>query len=254
MSDSPPSPGVRSAPLIQLECISKRFGGVAALNDVSFNIDRGEVHAIVGENGAGKSTLMKLLAGVHQPDDGQIRIDGHPVSLKNPREARRAGISIVFQELNLFPHRSVVANVFANREIAAPGGLLRHRVMRAATAQVLADLDLPLSPQTLVASLTLAEKQLVEIARTLAQQSRIIILDEPNSALSEAESQRLFDLIRRLRARGITIIYISHRLEEVFAIADRITVLRDGLFQGTFRTSDTTIPAVISAMIGRPLD
>ena len=253
MSDSPPSAGARSTPLIQLEGISKRFGGVAALSGISFNIDRGEVHAIVGENGAGKSTLMKLLAGVHKPDDGQIRIDGNPVALKNPREARRAGISIVFQELNLFPHRSVVANVFANREIAAPGGWLRHRVMRAATAQVLADLDLPLSPQTLVASLTLAEKQLVEIARTLAQQSRIIILDEPNSALSEAESQRLFDLIRRLRARGITIIYVSHRLEEIFAIADRITVLRDGLFQGTYRTTETTIPALISAMIGRPL-
>src|SRR5262245_37301189 len=193
MSDSPPSAGARSTPLIQLEGISKRFGGVAALSDVSFNIERGEVHALVGENGAGKSTLMKLLAGVHQPDDGHSRVDGNPIFLTNPREARRAGISIVFQELNLFPHRSVMANVFANDEITAPGGWLRHRAMRAATAQVLADLDLPLSPQTLVASLTLAEKQMVEIARTLAQQSRIIILDEPNSALSEAESQRLFD-------------------------------------------------------------
>src|SRR3954464_2788035 len=231
-------------PCIQLEHLSKRFGGVSALDDVSFEIARGEVHAVVGENGAGKSTLMKILAGVHSPDTGQIRIEGRPVRLGNPREAARQGISIVFQELNLFPHRSVAANIFVNREAANRAGLVRRHYMREATPRVLSELGVSLSPDALLAQLTIAERQLVEIARTLQQQSRIIILDEPNSALNETESKRLFEILRGLRARGITIIYISHRLEEVFAIADRITVIRDGRYQGTFETADITIPQI----------
>ena len=243
-----------SAPLIQLSRLSKRFGGVIALDGVSFDIRAGEVHAVVGENGAGKSTLMKLLAGVHEPDDGEIRIETQSVRLKNPREARRQGISIVFQELNLFPHRTVAANVFANRELTGRWGGVRRRAMREATRRVLSEMEVRLSPDTLVGPLAIGEKQLVEIARTLEQQSRIIILDEPTSALNEAESHRLFDIVRRLRARGITIVYVSHRLEDVFAIADRITVLRDGRHQGTYETDGTTIPQIIAAMIGRPLD
>ncbi|MBI3413728.1 MAG: sugar ABC transporter ATP-binding protein [Verrucomicrobia bacterium] len=243
-----------AAAIIQLHRLSKRFGGVTALDDVSFEIQGGEVHAVVGENGAGKSTLMKLLAGVHEPDDGEIRIESHSVRLQNPREARRQGISIVFQELNLFPHRTVAANVFANRELTGRVGEVRHRAMCEATQRVLSELGVRLSPDALVGPLAIGEKQLVEIARTLAQQSRIIILDEPNSALNEAESQRLFEIVRRLRTRGITIVYVSHRLEEVFAIADRITVLRDGCYQGTYTTAKTTIPEIIAAMIGRPLD
>jgi len=247
-------PAGRAPAFIQLEGLTKRFGGVNALDNVSFEIARGEVHAIVGENGAGKSTLMKLLAGVHQPDAGRILIEGRPVSLKNPREARRHGVSIVFQELNLFPHRSVAANIFAGSELTLPGGWVRRRAMRDASARVLADLGLYFSSDTPAGALTLAEQQLVEIARTLSQESAIIILDEPNSALSEAESQRLFEIIRRLRERGITLLYISHRLEEVFAIADRITVLRDGRFQGTRRAGETSIPEVIAAMVGRRMD
>ena len=240
-------------PRIQLERVSKRFGGVVALEDVSFEIRRGEIHAVVGENGAGKSTLMKLLSGVYAPDDGEIRIDGQAVKLKNPRDARRQGISIVFQELNLFPHRTVAANVFANRELTSRWGGVRRREMREATQRVLTEMSVPLSPDALVGPLTVGEKQLVEIARTLQQESRIIILDEPNSALRETESERLFEIIRRLRARGITIVYVSHRLEEVFAIADCITVIRDGRYQGTHRVAETTIPQIISAMIGRSL-
>jgi len=240
-------------PFIQLHRLSKRFGGVTALDDVSFEIRRGEVHAVMGENGAGKSTLMKLLAGVHEPDDGEIRLEARSVRLKNPREARRQGINIVFQELNLFSHRTVAANVFANRELTARWGGVRRRAMREATRRVLVELDAPLSPDALVGPLSIGEKQQVEIARTLEQQSRIIILDEPNSALNETESKRLFDIIRRLRAQGITIVYVSHRLEEVFAIADRITVLRDGRYQGTYATAEATIPQIIAAMIGRPL-
>ena len=242
------------APCIRFQHVSKRFGGVAALDGVSFDIRRGEVHAVVGENGAGKSTLMKLLAGVHEPDDGEIRLESQRVRLNNPRAARRHGISIVFQELNLFPHRTVAANVFANRERIGRWGRVNRRAMREATRRVLSELDVRLSPDTFVGALGIGEQQQVEIARTLEQQSRIIILDEPNSALNEAESQRLFEIIRRLRARGITIVYVSHRLEEVFAIADRITVLRDGRYQGTYATVETTIPQIIAAMIGRPLD
>jgi len=241
------------APLIELDRVSRRFGGVTALDQVSFEIRCGEVHAVVGENGAGKSTLMKLLAGVHEPDDGEIRLAGRRVRLKNAREARRQGISIVFQELNLFPHRTVAANVFANREVTRLWGWIDRRAMREATQRVLAELGVPLSPDALVGPLAIGEKQIVEIARTLEQESRIIILDEPNSALNEAESQRLFHIVRRLRGRGITIVYVSHRLEEVFAIADRITVLRDGRYQGTYATAETSIPQIITAMIGRRL-
>ena len=239
---------------IQLDRLSKRFGGVTALDEVSFDIRSGEVHAIVGENGAGKSTLMKLLAGVHEPDQGEIRIEGQAVRFKNPREAQRQGISTVFQELNLFPHRSVAANVFANREMRSRWGGVDRRAMSEATSGVLRQMGVGISPGAEVDTLAIGEKQIVEIARTLQQESRIIILDEPNSALDEAESKRLFEIVRGLRARGITIIYVSHRLEEVFAIADRITVIRDGHYQGTFTTADTTIPKIIMAMIGRPLD
>jgi ABC-type sugar transport system ATPase subunit len=195
-----------------------------------------------------------LLAGVYEPDDGEIQIDERSVRLHDPREARRNGISIVFQELNLFPHRTVAANVFANRELTGRWGAVRRRAMQEAAQRVLSELEVSISPDALVGPLTIGEKQQVEIARTLEQQSRIIILDEPNSALNESESQRLFSIIRRLRARGITIVYVSHRLEEVFAIADRITVLRDGRYQGTHATSATTIPKIIAAMIGRSLD
>ncbi len=241
------------APFIRLHGVSKRFGGVAALDGVSFEIGRGEVHAVVGENGAGKSTLMKLLAGIDEPDDGEIQLDGIRARLKNPREARKRGISIVFQELSLFPHRTVTANIFANRELANPWGSVRGSQMREATLRVLSELDASLSPDAILGSLAIGERQLVEIARALEQQPQILILDEPNSALNEAESSRLFDILRRLRARGLTIIYVSHRLEEVFAIADRITVLRDGRFQGTWSIAETTIPKIIQEMIGRPL-
>ena len=242
------------SPFIELDRVSKRFGGVTALGQVSFEIRCGEVYAVVGENGAGKSTLMKLLAGVHEPDEGEIRLAGRRVRLKNAREARSQGIGIVFQELNLFPHRTVAANVFANREVTRRWGWIDRRAMREATRRVLAELGAPLSPDALVGPLAIGEKQLVEIARTLEQEPRIIILDEPNSALNEAESQRLFDIVRRLRERSITIVYVSHRLEEVFAIADRITVLRDGRYQGTSTTAATSIPQIITAMIGRRLD
>ena len=240
--------------IIRLDHLVKRFGGVTAVNDVSFGINRGEIHAVVGENGAGKSTIMKMLAGVHQPDGGTLILRGEPVTINDPLHARRLGVSIVFQELNLFPHLTVAGNIFANREQTVGGGLLNERAMVAATRRVLDEMGVDLDPRAKVGTLSVAERQLVEIARTLEQQSDIIIMDEPNSALSAAESERLFEILRRLRDRGLTIIYVSHRLEEVFAIADRITVIRDGRYQGTLRTAETTIPDIIAAMIGRRLE
>jgi ABC-type sugar transport system ATPase subunit len=176
-----------------------------------------------------------------------------PVVIADPLHARRLGVSIVFQELNLFPHLSVAGNIFANREATLGPGLLDERQMVARTKQVLAEMTVPLDPRTKVGKLSVAEKQLVEIARTLEQQSEIIIMDEPNSALSAAETERLFTLLRRLRDKGLTIIYVSHRLEEVFAIADRVSVIRDGRYQGTWSISETSIPEVIARMIGRRL-
>ena len=240
--------------IIRLDHVTKRFGGITAVNDVSFGIARGEIHAVVGENGAGKSTIMKMLAGVHRPDSGALVLRGESVAISDPLQARNLGVSIVFQELNLFPHLTVAANIFANRESTRGPGLLDERRMVAATKRVLAQMGVRLDPHARVGRLSVAEKQLVEIARTLEQQSEIIIMDEPNSALSAAESERLFELLRRLRDKGLTIIYVSHRLEEVFAIADRISVIRDGRYQGTWEIAQTTISEIISQMIGRRLD
>jgi ribose transport system ATP-binding protein len=241
-------------PIIRLEGVTKRFGGVTALDGVSFGIAPGEVHAIVGENGAGKSTLMKLLAGVHEPDAGRIVLRGEPVRIGSPLEARRRGISIVYQELNLFPHMSVAANLFAAREAVLAGGLLDQRGMLRAARRALEQIGAGIDPGTKVGHLSVAEKQLVEIARALQQEAGILILDEPNSALTEGESARLFEIIRRLRRRGITVLYVSHRLEEVFAISDRITVLRDGRRQGTYVTAECRVPEIIGAMVGRRLE
>jgi ABC-type sugar transport system ATPase subunit len=240
--------------MIRLENISKRFGGVAALRDVSFAIARGEIHALVGENGAGKSTLMKILAGILQPDSGQVYLRREPVTLNSPLAARRAGVSIVSQELALFPHLSIAGNIFANREAVYGIGILNKRAMRREAERVLREMGVALDPARKVAALGIGEKQLVEIARTLHQQSEIVIMDEPNSALSAHESERLFELLRRLRDRGLTIIYVSHRLEEVFSISDRITVIRDGRYQGTWRIAETSVSRVITAMIGRQLE
>jgi ABC-type sugar transport system ATPase subunit len=239
--------------IIRLDRVTKRFGGITAVNEVSFGIDRGEIHAVVGENGAGKSTIMKMLAGVHRPDSGSLVLRGEPVAIGDPLHARRLGVSIVFQELNLFPHLTVAANVFANREATVGAGLLDERRMVAATRRVLGEMGVDLDPHARIRDLSVAERQLVEIARTLDQRSEIIIMDEPNSALSAAETERLFALLRRLRDNGLTIIYVSHRLEEVFAISDRISVIRDGRYQGTWPVAETTIPDVIAQMIGRRL-
>jgi ABC-type sugar transport system ATPase subunit len=239
--------------LVRVEKVSKRFGGVTALDEVSFAVNKGEIHALVGENGAGKSTLMKILAGVHPPDEGQVFFKGQPVHLDSPRQARQLGISIVFQELNLFPQLTVTENIFVNRERRGPLGLLDERSMRRSSQEILSWLGVDINPGVRVGDLPVGERQLVEIARTLSQDAELIIMDEPNSALTDRETQILFEIIHRLRNQDVTIIYVSHRLEEVFAIADRITVLRDGRYISTDNIVSTTIPRTISNMIGREL-
>ena len=240
--------------LIRLEKVTKRFGGVTALNNVSFSIAKGEIHAVVGENGAGKSTLMKILAGNYTPDSGEIFLRGEPVKIADPLDARRLGISIVYQELNLFPDLSAAGNIFVNRELRLPSGLMNEKKMAAETRRVFDMMGVTINPAVKVGKLSVGERQQVEIARTIQQESDIIIMDEPNSALTMHETERLFEIIRRLQAQGITVIYVSHRLEEVFNIADRITVMRDGSYQGTWKIKETTIPRIVEQMIGRRLE
>jgi ABC-type sugar transport system ATPase subunit len=245
---------MRTDERIRLDDLTKCFSGVPALEGVSFSVTAGEIHAVVGENGAGKSTLMKILAGVYPPDRGRVWLDGTPVRWRDPLDARRQGISIVFQELNLFPHLTVADNIFINRELVNRLGLLKKRAMLEASRQVLEAMGVALDPRARVAELSIGEKQLVEIARTLQGRANLLILDEPNSALAEKESERLFAILRRLRSQGVTTLYVSHRLEEVFALADRVTVLRDGRYQGTWRTAATSTSVVVESMIGRRLE
>ena len=237
--------------LLATDDLRKSYGGVRALRGASIEVHAGEVHALLGENGTGKSTLMRILAGVERPDDGVLTLDGEPVSFRSASEAHAAGISIVFQELSLFPDLDVLANLFMGRE-PTRGGRVDRRAMRARAAPVVERLGLTFPLDTPVARLTLAERQLVEISKALIGDARVLILDEPNSALNTHESARLFRLIEELRHNGTAIVYISHRLEEVFAIADRVSVMRNGQIVKTDRTSELSIPSVVEAMLGRP--
>ncbi|NPV41610.1 MAG: sugar ABC transporter ATP-binding protein [Anaerolineae bacterium] len=239
--------------ILDLENIDKRFGGVHALNNVSFSVLEGEVHAIVGENGAGKSTLMKILAGNYKPDTGRILLSGKEVEFNNPHQAHMAGISIIYQEFYCFPSLSVVANVFAGKEIIK-NIFLDEKEMRKRVCDVLNRMGVKIDPDATARDLSVADQQIIEIAKALVYESKIVIMDEPNSALTDKETKALFEIINRMKKQGITILYISHRLEEVFQICDRITVLRDGHFMGTWEKTKTNIPFIISQMIGRKLD
>lgn len=237
-------------PILDIQNISKGFGGVQALKGVSFSIQPGEIHAIVGENGAGKSTMMNILAGVHQSDTGQILFNGDPYRPANPREARQRGISIVFQELALFPTLPVYANLFVGQE-QMTGPRLDHQAMLRIATDTIREMGVDLDPQETVNNLSLGQQQWVEIARALSDDARVLILDEPNSALNQHETKALFRLLESLKRSGITILYISHRLEEVFQIADRVTVLRDGQYVNTWSTAGTSISEIVANMVGR---
>ncbi len=241
------------APVLEMRNISKTFPGVKALQNVQLTIYPGEVHALMGENGAGKSTLMKTLSGAYQADPGgEILIEGKPVKVNGPIEAREAGVSIIYQELALAPNLSVAENIYLNRE---PGtsGLIDRSAMNEGSKGVLKRLGASFTPQTLVGSLSIAEQQMVEIARAVHANSRIIVMDEPTTALSSRESDKLFDIVRQLRRDGLAIIYISHRMAEVYELSDRVSVLRDGTYVGTILRDEMTPEVVVRMMVGRDL-
>ena len=239
-----------TAPLIEVRHLVKRYGGVVAMADMNLKVERGQIHAVVGENGAGKSTLMKVLAGAVSPDSGEILLDGQPIRIDTPMTARAHGIGIVYQELSLFPERSVLANLFVNRE-PTRGGLISLRAMEEQSRALLDQLGLNVDLRAPLAQLSIGEQQLVELCRVLIEKPGLLILDEPNSALSRAETERLFSVLNTLKTQGITVLYVSHRLEEVFAISDSITITRNGRDIRTAPTADLTIPEVIEGMIGQ---
>jgi ABC-type sugar transport system ATPase subunit len=242
------------AALIAIQHVTKRFPGVTALDDVSFEIESGELHAIVGENGAGKSTLMKLIAGVIPDFDGQLLVRGQPVRFAGTRDAEKAGISIIHQELNLVEDLSAAANIFLGREKRTRLGFLDDRAMERAAGELLRELECNFHPSHMVRELRVGDQQLVEIAKALSLETEILIMDEPTSALTESEVARLYRVIARLRQRGVTILYISHKMDEVFRLADRITVLRDGKLVRTLPRKATTPREITHLMVGREIE
>ncbi|ADQ06416.1 ABC transporter related protein [Caldicellulosiruptor hydrothermalis 108] len=241
--------------LLLMEGIEKSFPGVQALKNARFELMPGEIHALVGENGAGKSTLMKILTGVYQKDAGRIVYKGREVEIPNPKIAQEMGISIVHQELNLMPHLTVAQNIFIGREPRRKSFslFLDEEEMNKKTKELLDMLHLKVDPKTKVANLTVAKQQMVEIAKALSFNSEVLIMDEPTAALSEGEVEELFNILRKLKANGMGIIYISHRLEELKQIADRVTVMRDGQYIGTAKIDEITIDEIISMMVGREI-
>jgi ribose transport system ATP-binding protein len=239
--------------LIEMQSISKAFGASRILKNVSLRLRAGSVHALMGENGAGKSTLMKILAGVHSSDEGRILKNGSPLHLPSPREALAAGISTVFQEMSLLPNLTIAENMFLGREPLTASGGLDRRKMRAETAKALAGLHLKLDPDQLVSSLTIAERQFVEIAHGIKADASVLILDEPTAALNAADVEILNRSIRQLKAEGRAIVYISHRMDEIFDICDEVTVLKDGQHVATKPISDVTPHSLIAMMVGREL-
>jgi len=245
---------VDQRPLLELTQIDKSFGQVKVLHDVRFDLRAGEVHALMGENGAGKSTLMKILSGFHRMDRGQILLDGQPVEIRDPHHALQLGIATIYQELNLVPTLSVAENIFLGREPRKGTlGVIDWRRMQRDAREVLNQFGLSINPAARVDSLRVAEQQMVEIAKALSINARVLIMDEPTSALTQREIDLLFTCIHNLRAKGVAIVYISHKLDEVFALSDRITVLRDGRWVATQPTADLDAAGVIRLMVGRNL-
>lgn len=244
-----------SGNVIELRGITKAFPGVKALRGVSFDIRPGEVHALCGENGAGKSTLMKILTGAYQRDEGRILVDGREIDIHSTRQAIELGIACIYQELSIVPQLDLAKNIFLGNLPRKNGkGFIDKKKLYADTKEILQQVNLNVPPQTIAGELSVAQQQMVEIGRALTRNARVIIMDEPTSSLSDKETETLFSLIENLTARGVAIIYISHKLEEVLRISDRITVLRDGENIVTVQTSATTQEELISHMIGRSLE
>ncbi|CAD6546567.1 sugar ABC transporter ATP-binding protein [Paraburkholderia metrosideri] len=241
-------------PLISVKRLNKSFPGVRALHEIQFELMAGEVHTLMGENGAGKSTLMKILAGVYTRDSGEILYDGQPVEFQHPRDAQAVGIGIIHQELQLMNHLSVAQNMFIGREPRGRLGLfLDEDRLNAQAREILERMHVKLDPRAMVGSLTVAKQQMVEIAKALSFDSRVLIMDEPTSALNDAEIAELFRIIRELKGRGVGIVYISHKMDELKQISDRVTVMRDGEYVATVTAKDTSVEAIIGMMVGRTL-
>lgn len=239
--------------LIEARKITKVFPGTVALDRVDFALMPGEIHAIAGENGAGKSTLMLIMAGVYQPDEGELLIGGQSVRLRDPLHSQHKGISTVFQELALAPNMSVAENVFTNTQPCNQAGWINFEDMYGETEKALETFGVKINPKAPLRNYSVAIQQIVEIARAIQRKARVLILDEPTSAIGERETEKLLEVLRMLRDRGVSIIYVSHKLNEVFALSDRITVLKDGNLVGTLRTADTSQDAVVNMMVGRKL-
>jgi len=241
------------APFLELSGISKSFPGVQALREVSLRLERGEVVALLGENGAGKSTLMKILAGLHAPDAGEIRLDGVTVSIPAPADAISRGVSLIHQELNLAPNLSVAANLFLGRE-PRRFGFIDEAAIASRSRELLVRVGLEIPPSALVEGLSLAQQQLIEIAKALSTEARLLVMDEPTSSLTESEARRLFEVVAELRASGVGIVYITHRLHEVEELADRAVVLRDGELAGELSREELQRGRMVSLMVGRDLE
>ena len=242
-----------SPPLLRMSSIDKRFPGVHALKDVDLTLNAGEVLALVGENGAGKSTLIKTLSGAHQPDSGSIEINGRPADIRNPLDARRAGVGVIYQEFNLVPHLTARENIFLGQE-RTRGGFFSAREERHQARELFDRIGVAIDPEALCRDLSIAQQQVVEIAKALSLDARVIVMDEPSATLTPQEVERLFETIRELQSQGIGVVYISHRLEEIFEIADRVMVMRDGAHVGTRPVGDVDREALIEMMVGRKLE
>ncbi|MDO5324598.1 MAG: sugar ABC transporter ATP-binding protein [Clostridia bacterium] len=252
MSEQHIQTGAGSDVVLEACGICKSFPGVKALTDVSITLHRGEVVALLGENGAGKSTLIKVLSGIYQPDAGEIRMDGQTVHFDLPLQARNAGIGVIHQELNYVPTISIAENIFMGK-LPKKHGFVDYKTMYAESSRILKKVGLELDPRIQISTCAVAQKQLIEIAKVLSADARVLILDEPTSALNDVETNYLFDLIRRASEAGIAILYISHKLEELFAIADRVVVLRDGCVTGELNIRNTNKNELIARMVGREL-
>jgi rhamnose transport system ATP-binding protein len=253
---SPPGPPTETGDgqlMLALRHAAKSFGAVRALADGSVELRAGEVHALLGENGAGKSTLVKILAGVYQPDSGTLEVAGREVALHGPAAAKAAGVAVIYQEPTLFPDLTVAENMFIGRQPLRPGRRIDRRAMHDEAAAIFKRLGVPLDPARIARGLSIADQQVVEIGKALSLEARVIVMDEPTAALSAAETGRLFDVIRTLRAQGTAVLFISHRLEEVFAICDQVTVMRDGSHVLTSPLAGLTAADLVRAMVGRDL-
>ncbi|HEV7310043.1 sugar ABC transporter ATP-binding protein [Ensifer sp.] len=239
--------------ILEIDNVTKSFGQVAALRGMRLKVRRGRVHTLLGENGAGKSTLMKILAGVHEATSGAITLDGKPYRPADPQDAASLGLAIVFQELSLCSNLTVAENILATRE-PRRFGFINDKALIARARAIVADLGLPIDVSEKVGNLSIAQRQLVEIAKGLSHEAKVVILDEPTSSLSDSEAEILFQIIARLKSRGVAVIYISHRMEEIMRLSDDITVIRDGEYVSTHDRNDVTIEALIALMVGRRMD